>query len=356
MLVGTGGTLAMTSGSNYTQTGGTTTVNGALQSAGTGNLNLQAGVLQGTGTATFATVTISGGQVDPGVPGQTGTLSITGNYTQDASVTLNIRLGGTAAGQFDQLAVSGVATLGGTLTVTLVNSFSPSAGNSFEFMTFGSRSGTSDFATKNLPTLGGGLTIKEQTNSTNALLTVSSAAATTVTNVTSTTANGTYGVGATITITVALQRGGDRHRHAATGAQLRRHGELHQRQRDQHADLHLHRGRGPEQQSPGLHQHHRPDAQRRHHRRTWLQPRRAHPAGPRLGRLAGGQHEHRHRHHRAHGDRRDLDDGQRHLRRRRDDHDHRRLQRDGDRHRHAATGAQLRRHGELQPAAAAPAR
>ncbi len=468
VLVGTGGTLAMTSGSNYTQTGGTTTVNGALQSAGTGNLNVQAGVLQGAGTATFAQVTASGGQVDPGVSGQTGTLSITGNYTQDASVTLNIGLGGTAAGQFDQLAVSGVATLGGTLTVTLVNSFSPSAGNSFEFMTYASRSGTSDFATINLPTLGGGLTIMEQTNSTNALLTVSGTAAATVTNVTSTTANGTYGVGDTITITVGfseavtvtgtpqlalnsggtanfssgsgtstltftylvaagqnsshldytsttaltlnggtidgpgsnpavltlaspgaagslgantnivinttaargdqrdlddgqwhlwcrrhhhdhdhLQRGGDRHRHAATGAQLGRDSELLQRQRDHHANLLLCGGRGREQQSSGLHQHHRPFAQRWHDRRTWQQRRRAHARIARLCRIARRQYEHRHQHHRARGDQRDFDDSQRHLWCRRHHHDHHHLQRGGDRHRHAATGAQLGRDSEL---------
>jgi hypothetical protein len=208
LVVGTAGTFSVKSGSDDTQTGGTTSVigTGVLQSAGTGNFNLKAGVLQGTGTATFTSVINSGGQVNPGLSGQTGKLTIMGNYSQNAGGTLNIRLGGTAAGQFDQLAVSGVATLGGTLKVTLVNFFCTGAGDSFQFMTFGARSGTSDFATKNLPNLGGGVTLSEQTNATNALLNDSSPAATTVMNVTSTTPNGTYRIGASITIMVCISR------------------------------------------------------------------------------------------------------------------------------------------------------
>ncbi len=100
--------------------------------------------------------------------------------------------------------MSGVATLGGTLDVAL--NCCPGAGNLFQFMTYGSRSGTSDFATKKLPALGGGLTMTEQTSATSASLSVSSPATTTVTNVSATTANGTYGVGATITITVCFSR------------------------------------------------------------------------------------------------------------------------------------------------------
>ena len=133
-------------------------------------------------------------------------MTITGNYTQNAGGSLNIRLGGTASGQFDQLAVSGVATLGGTLQVTLVNGFYTGAGDSFQFMSFGSRSGTSDFATKHLPPLGGGVILSEQTNATNALLNDNSPASTTVMNVTSTTPNGSYRVGANITITVCFSR------------------------------------------------------------------------------------------------------------------------------------------------------
>ena len=67
----------------------------------------------------------------------------------------------------------------------------------------------------------------------------------------------------------------------------------------------------------------------------------------RLGRLDRWDQVDRHRHHRAHRHRRDFDHRQRHLRRRLGHHDHRRLERAGRRHRHAATGTELRRHGQL---------
>ena len=81
---------------------------------------------------------------------------IAGNLTQSSSGSLDIKLGGTTAGsQYDQLSVTGNVSLGGTLTVSLVNSFVPSAGNSFQIITFmGALTG--DFTTKNFPTLGGG--------------------------------------------------------------------------------------------------------------------------------------------------------------------------------------------------------
>jgi outer membrane autotransporter protein len=85
----------------------------------------------------------------------TATATIEGNYNQAAAGTLKIKLGGTATGQFDRLSVTGNVSLGGTLTVTLVNSFTPVPGNSFQIITFlGTLAG--DFATKNFPALGNG--------------------------------------------------------------------------------------------------------------------------------------------------------------------------------------------------------
>ena len=52
------------------------------------------------------------------------------------------------------LTVSGGATLDGTLNLALVNGFSPAIGNSFQVMTFGSRTG--QFATINGTALGNG--------------------------------------------------------------------------------------------------------------------------------------------------------------------------------------------------------
>jgi len=43
------------------------------------------------------------------------------------------------------VSISGSATLGGTLDVTLINAFTPGVGNSFQVLNYGSRSGT--FAT-----------------------------------------------------------------------------------------------------------------------------------------------------------------------------------------------------------------
>ncbi len=65
----------------------------------------------------------------PGHPPQTrvaGLLSISGKYTQTATGSLNVELGGTTAGsQYDELVVSGTAMLGGTVNVSLINGFQP---------------------------------------------------------------------------------------------------------------------------------------------------------------------------------------------------------------------------------------
>ena len=67
-----------------------------------------------------------------------------------------------------------------------------------------------------------------------------------VTTVTSTTANGSYGIGSVDHHHHRLERAGRCHRHAPTGPQLRRHRQLRQRQRHQHPDVHVQRRRRPE--------------------------------------------------------------------------------------------------------------
>ena len=60
-----------------------------------------------------------------------GTLQVSGNVVQLTAGTLQIEIGGIAAGsQFDQLAVSGQLTLSGALQFSLVNGFAPVTGNS----------------------------------------------------------------------------------------------------------------------------------------------------------------------------------------------------------------------------------
>jgi hypothetical protein len=130
------GTLRFTS--TYTQTAGVTQLNGG-SIATTTNLTIQGGVLRGTGTIT-GNVANTGGQVAPGL--SPGTLSITGTYAQGATGTYAVEIGGTTAGsQFDVLAITGAATLNGTLAVSLINSFTPNLGDTFQIMTFASQTG-----------------------------------------------------------------------------------------------------------------------------------------------------------------------------------------------------------------------
>jgi len=61
---------------------------------------------------------------------------------QGANGSLTFDIAGAALGQYDQLNVSGHATLNGLMTVDLINGFVPQVGNMFDIMNFSSRSGT----------------------------------------------------------------------------------------------------------------------------------------------------------------------------------------------------------------------
>jgi len=136
------GTLNFTGG--YTQTAGATILNGGnLQSSTT--LNINGGSLSGAGTVTANVA--NGGQVNPGGSLAAGILNIMGTYTQSATGALNIEIGETD--QFDQLTISGLATLNGTLNISLINGFQPVVDDIFEIITFGSSGG--NFATINAP-------------------------------------------------------------------------------------------------------------------------------------------------------------------------------------------------------------
>jgi hypothetical protein len=158
---------------SYTQTAGSTVLNGATVSGGA--LNIGGGALIGTGTIS-ANVT-SGGQVIPGGTGVAGSLVIDGSYTQTTRGTLLIDIGGTTAGsQYSQLAVSGTATLGGTVDVDIINGFQPALGNTFEPLTFASPSG--GFGFYNGIVLGDRLILDPALNPTNLTLTVQPAVTT----------------------------------------------------------------------------------------------------------------------------------------------------------------------------------
>jgi hypothetical protein len=140
--VGTASSFNFNVGGSYTQTSGTTTVDGAL-TASTG-LTLQKGSLVGKGTITAAvtsntTVTAGDSSAKP------ATLSIHGSFTQSSTATLNISIGGKTAGTFGEVAVSNGVSLGGTLSVKLINGFVPVIGDSFTILTGSAVSG--QFAT-----------------------------------------------------------------------------------------------------------------------------------------------------------------------------------------------------------------
>jgi hypothetical protein len=166
-------TLTSTSGisgsGSVVFSGGTTTIGGTLGASS--GVTVQSGAAI-TGAATInANVTNSGTIHVGGGPGVAGRLTINGNFTQTSTGVLNVELGGLNAGtDSDQLVISGTASLGGTLNVSLLNGFVPASGNSFSVLTFASSTGT--FATVTGLSQDGS-TLTPQYNSTNLTLTAS---------------------------------------------------------------------------------------------------------------------------------------------------------------------------------------
>src|SRR5205807_2486563 len=96
--------------------------------------------LEGSGMVT-GSVDNSGGTVSPGLGGP-GLMTITGNYTQALTGTLDIEVGGRVPGTlFDRLSVGGVATLGGTLAISRTNGFVPTNDDTFQVINYASHSG-----------------------------------------------------------------------------------------------------------------------------------------------------------------------------------------------------------------------
>jgi len=135
-IVGAGS--AFTVGGSYTQTGGATTIDGTL-TAPTG-LALQKGTLVGKGTVAAAVTSHSSITAGDSAT-KPATLTISGSYSEQSTGTLNISVGGTAAGQFGVLAVSNGVSLGGTLSIKLINAFVPAVGDTFTILTGSAVSG-----------------------------------------------------------------------------------------------------------------------------------------------------------------------------------------------------------------------
>ena len=99
------------------------------------------GTLTGSPKAIRGQVIIGlGGSISPG--SSPGVLAIDGSYQQDPGATFLAELGGADAGTgYDQISVSGTATLGGTLNVRLVNGFTPAVGQTFRIVNAAAVSG-----------------------------------------------------------------------------------------------------------------------------------------------------------------------------------------------------------------------
>jgi hypothetical protein len=93
----------------------------------------------------------NGGTISPGA--SPGVTHVQGDLTLNAG-TLAIELAGTSGGEFDEIQVDDHLMAGGTLSVTLLGSFAPAAGNTFDILNFTTASGT--FAL-DLPPLENGL-------------------------------------------------------------------------------------------------------------------------------------------------------------------------------------------------------
>jgi len=124
--------------------------------------------LQGNGTLDVVSTSFTNaGTVNPGAA--VGTLSILGSHPQVSSGTINVEIGGRTAGlEYDQLQISGKATLAGTLNIGLTNGFRPNGGDRFEVIRYGSNALAFDHI--NGLDLGGGLFLQPTFSTTNLVL------------------------------------------------------------------------------------------------------------------------------------------------------------------------------------------
>lgn len=122
----------------YIQQAGTTTISGTGVLGATGDtVAVTGGTLAGTGTVR-GTLSNTGGTVAPG--SSPGILSVDGAYTQGAGGRLLVDVDGTTPGTgHDRLAVTGTASLAGTLEIA--TGFAPAEGDVFDVLTAASRTG-----------------------------------------------------------------------------------------------------------------------------------------------------------------------------------------------------------------------
>jgi len=138
VLIASDGTVS--SPLTYSQTAGQTTIDGTLRVSGHSNVLFSGGAVYGNG-GTIEGNTISNAAFNMGdMPNTIGMMAITGNYTQGANGSIAFDIASLTS--FDQLNITGRASLNGTLFVDLLNGYVPQIGNLFDIMNFSSSSGT----------------------------------------------------------------------------------------------------------------------------------------------------------------------------------------------------------------------
>jgi hypothetical protein len=164
-IVSVGNLLRVWDGGTVNLSGGTLTADNIQHTDG-GAFEFTGGTLH---VETFTgNLTNSGGTLAPGAP--VGTTTVTGNYAQNSGA-LQIELASPSS--FDRLVVDGDLTPGGTLSVSLLNGYSPAAGATFDILNWATLTGT--FSTLQLPPLSGSLTWNTTALYTDGVLTVAAA-------------------------------------------------------------------------------------------------------------------------------------------------------------------------------------
>ncbi len=162
-VLGIGGIMTFNGGT--LNSGGSTVNNGSIFQVGNGTSAATFDLLGGshsfandllinTNALLTGTGAITGSITDAGLiaPGNGfGVITDTGNLTLLGNGVVTMELGGTNAWLYDQFDLTGALTFDGTLTVALLNGYTPHAGDQFNLFDFGSSSGA--FSATNLPTL-----------------------------------------------------------------------------------------------------------------------------------------------------------------------------------------------------------
>lgn len=155
--IGSAGTINLQKGT-FDQNGGTITNNG--------NFNFTGGRLEHLKTFNGDLVQ-QGGTLSAGPLGDVYATTINGNYDLQGGI-LEVEIRDNLGFGFDRYGIQGDATLLGDLNVLLLPSYTPTAGDSFTFLTASTITG--GFNNISLPTLGGGLTMRLEIDGTSATL------------------------------------------------------------------------------------------------------------------------------------------------------------------------------------------